>query len=90
MKVLSDLLKPRGGISAFDDTTSKTLNYSSGQLDSVFYYQDAAKTILLRKVLLIRTGSLLTSVELRDASDVLLRTKTLAYTGSVLDGVTVT
>jgi hypothetical protein len=65
-----------------------TLVYSGGLLDHVDCFLDAAKTQLHRKFVMIRTGNKLTSVEIRNASNALLQTIALTYSGEKLSGAT--
>lgn len=67
----------------------RTLTYSNGALVTVTLYLDAAKTQLYRTITLVRTGSVLTSVETRNSGGTLISTKTLSYTSNVLTGVVI-
>lgn len=68
----------------------KTLVWSMGKLTEVLLYSDAAKTQLAERRVMTYTGSNLTSIAYMDATDTLIKTRTLGYgSGSgVLTGVT--
>lgn len=66
----------------------KTLTYSGGKLTEVLSYSDAAKTVLVERRVLSYTGSDLTTIQFYDGAGALTKTRTLAYSGGVLSGIT--
>lgn len=65
-----------------DGCPGKTVNYTNNKPSSIQFYTDAAKTALFRTLVLGWTGDNLTTIEVRNAANALLETKTIAYDGS--------
>lgn len=79
---------PQGPSGTGASYPGKTLTYAGGKLTEVLSYSDAAKTVLVERRVLSYTGSALTTVQFYDGAGALTKTRTLAYSGGVLSGIT--
>lgn len=79
---------PQGPSGTGTSYPGKTLTYSGGKLTEVLSYSDAAKTVLVERRVLNYTGSDLTTIQFYDGAGALTKTRTLAYSGGVLSGIT--
>lgn len=79
---------PQGPSGTGTSYPGKTLTYSGGKLTEVLSYSDAAKTVLVERRVLSYTGSDLTTIQFYDGAGALTKTRTLAYSGGVLSGIT--